>query len=412
MKALSIRNFIQNQGKDYPPQFWLLFWGMLISTAGASMIWPFLMIYVSEKLDLPMTAVASLMTMNAGAGLLSSFVIGPITDRVGRKITMIIGLAATALSYLAMIPAETILTFGILMILRGIFNPFYRVGADAMVADLIPDKDRAEAYSLTRLAKNVGVALGPAVGGFVATASYSIAFWAAAIGLFSFSLLILFRAKETLPETDSSSISNPTGIKSYKLIFGNRIFLPFVLAFTLAQIGSTIVWVLMAVYAKGNYGILESQYGLIPMTNALMVVILQVWVTRRTKTFKPHFMLGLGAFLYACGVTSVAFAEGFWGFWMSIVIITAGELILVPTATTFVADISPQDMRGRYMSIFSLSWGIAAGIGPLIGGYLNDNISPKSIWFGGGLIGLVGAVWFLIQSRNQKASEILESSEA
>jgi len=397
VNTLSIKYFIQNQGKDYPPQFWLLFWGMLISTAGASMIWPFLMIYVSEKLDLPMTAVASLMTMNAGAGFLSSFVIEPITDRVGRKITMVIGLAATGLSYLAMIPAETILTFAILMILRGLFNPFYRVGADA--------------YALTRLGKNVGVALGPAVGEFVATTSYSIAFWAAAIGLITFSLLILFRAKETLPKTNASS-TNPIGIKSYKLIFENRVFRPFVLAFTLAQIGSTMVWVLMAVYAKGNYGILEKQYGLIPMTNALMVVILQVWVTRRTKKIRPHFMLGLGAFLYACGVTSVAFAEGFWGFWMSIVIITAGELILVPTATTFVADISPQDMRGRYMSIFSLSWGTAAGIGPLIGGYLNDNISPKSIWYGGGLIGLVGAVWFLIQSRYEKASEILESSEA
>jgi MFS family permease len=396
---------------DYPSQFWLLFWGMLISTAGASMIWPFLMIYVSERLELPMTSVASLMTLNAAAGLVASFIVGPITDRTGRKITMIIGLAATGLLYLAMIPAETLLTFAILMTLRGFFNPLYRVGADAMVADLIPEADRADAYALTRLSKNVGVALGPAVGGFVATASYSFAFWAAAIGLIAFSLLMTFYATETLPTGDPTRLQGKTGVRSYGAIFVDRPFMFFVFAFTLAQIGSTIVWVLMGVYAKQNYGILENQYGFIPMTNALMVVILQVYVTRVSKNYNSHLMLGLGAFLYAGGVTSVAFSNGFWGFWLSMVIITTGELILVPTATTLVANLAPQDMRGRYMSIFSLSWGVAAGIGPVVGGALNDNISPQAIWFGGGFIGLLGALWFFLQYKT-KAPEILETSEA
>ena len=396
---------------EYPPQFWLLFWGMLISTAGASMIWPFLMIYVSEKLTLPMTSVASLMTLNAGAGLLASFVVGPITDRTGRKITMIVGLAASGLLYLVMIPAETMITFAILMTLRGFFNPLYRVGADAMVADLIPSEKRADAYALTRLSKNVGIALGPAVGGFVATASYSFAFWAAAIGLVAFSLLITFFAKETLPSKGDEQLPIKIGVASFKGIFADKTFMPFVVAFTLAQIGSTIVWVLMGVYAKTNYNILEDQYGFIPMTNALMVVILQVYVTRVSKRYQPLLMLGSGAFLYAFGVTSVAFAIGFWGFWISMVIITMGELILVPTATTFVANIAPQDMRGRYMSIFSLSWGVAAGIGPVVGGFLNDTISPQAIWYGGGIIGFCGALFFLIQLKNKKTSEILATSE-
>jgi MFS family permease len=148
------------------------------------------------------------------------------------------------------------------------------------------------------------------------------------------------------------------------------------------------------------------------MTNALMVVFFQVLVTRLTKKSKTLSMLSLGAFFYSCGVTSVALANDFWGFWISMVIITTGELILVPTATTFVANIAPHDMRGRYMSIFSLSWGVAAGIGPVVGGTLNDNLSPQAIWFGGGTIGLIGAVWFLIQHRNNKAPEMLTTSEA
>jgi predicted MFS family arabinose efflux permease len=395
----------------YPSQFWLLFWGMLISTAGASMIWPFLMIYVSEKLGLQMTSIASLMTLNAGAGLLASFLVGPIADRAGRKITMIIGLAGSGLLYLAMIPAETLLAFAILMTLRGFFNPLYRVGADAMVADLIPERHRSDAYALTRLSKNVGIALGPAVGGFVATASYAIAFWAAAVGLVIFSLLMIFFARETLPE-DELQQTKAGGLRSYLNLLGDRAFIFFILAFTLTQIGATIVWVLLGVYAKQNYQILENQYGLIPMTNAIMVVLLQVSVTARSKLYKPSQMLALGAFLYATGVTSVAFANGFWGFWSSMVVITCGELVLVPTATTFVANIAPPDMRGRYMSIFSLCWGVASGIGPVVGGTLNDNFSPRAIWYGGGFIGLVGAIWFLFQSRYEKASEAITTSEA
>jgi len=112
---LKILRFKQNQ---YPQQFWLLFWGMLISTAGASMIWPFLMIYVSGKLSLKLTAVAFFMTLNAAAGLIASFVVGPICDRTGRRVTMVVGLIAAGVLYIAMIPAETLVHFAASMALR------------------------------------------------------------------------------------------------------------------------------------------------------------------------------------------------------------------------------------------------------------------------------------------------------
>ncbi len=385
---------------------------MLLATAGASMIWPFLMIYVSEKLSLPMTSVASLMSLNAGTRLIASFLAGPVTDRIGRKITMIVGLAGLGVLYLAMIPAETILAFAVLMALRGVCNPLYRVGADAMVADLIPNDQRADAYALTRLSKNVGVALGPAVGGFVATQSYSIAFYIAATGLLGFSLLMSFFATETLPKTDESH-QQRSGTDNYAKIFADKTFLVFVGAFTLTQIASAMVWVLLSVYAKENYHILEKQYGFIPMTNALMVVTLQIFVTRKAKLYRPLFVMGLGALLYALGVTSIAFGTAFWHFWGSMVVITLGELMLVPTATTYTANLAPADMRGRYMSIFSLSWGAGTGIGPVVGGYLNDTIRPQAIWYGGGLIGLAGAVWFIIQAlTKEKASDVFEPSKA
>ena len=77
---------------------------------------------------------------------------------------------------------------------------------------------------------------------------------------------------------------------------------------------------------------------------------------------------------------------------------TFGELILIPTVSKYIADLAPVDMRGRYMSFYWFAWGIARATAPLIGGFLNDNIAPKAIWFGGLSIGLASSIGLFIFS--------------
>jgi MFS family permease len=84
-------------------------------------------------------------------------------------------------------------------------------------------------------------------------------------------------------------------------------------------------------------------------------------------------------------------------------VITIGELLLVPTTITFAANAAPPEMRGRYMSLYSLAWGLASGIGPLIGGFLNDNIHPRAIWYGGGFSAFIGVLIFLWLSQYSPA---------
>jgi MFS family permease len=394
------RGFLRSVRSEYPTQFWLLFWGLMISTIGASMIWPFLMIYVSKKLSLPVTAAASLMTINATFGLIFAFVAGPLTDRLGRKWVMVVSLAMNGVIYLLMSQASTLLHFQLLMALTGVFNPLYRIGADAMMADLIPPDRRADAYSLLRTSNNVGVALGPAVGGFIASASYTIAFIIAASGMIFYSLLVSFRARETLPQhSHAASAGSLELLRGYKTIGRDRRFVAFVFAYTLNQVCAALIWILLGMYANKNYQIQESQYGFIPMTNALMVVFFQVFVTRWTKRYPALWMLALGTFFYAIGTGSVAWGHSFWAFWLSMVILTIGELISTPTATTLVANLAPADMRGRYMSIYGLTWNVAAGIGPLYGGILSDNFGPVYAWYGGLGVGLVSVAAFITMAQ-------------
>ncbi|NOT04707.1 MAG: MFS transporter [Anaerolineales bacterium] len=394
---------IKNIYNEYPRQYWLMITGVVISTAGGSMIWPFLLIYASAKLNMPLSTVATLISINAGTGLLSSFVAGTLADKIGRKVVMNFSLTLNGIAYFFLMRAETYPQFVILMILVGISNPLYQVGADAMLADMIPSEKRTDAYAISRIANNAAFALGPAVGGFLAATSYNLAFYGAATGYLIYSLLLFFLAHETLEklkgptnQTESGQAQSQDG---YANVFRDKGFMLFVSMMSIGLIAPSILWILMPVYTKTNFGIPENLYGWIPTTNALMCVFVQYSVTHITRRYKTLPVTAIGMLVYAFGVGSVAMMNGFQGFWLSMVILTFGELIVVPTASKYVADIAPANLRGRYMGVYWLGWGLARTLAPLIGGYLNDAIAPRAIWIGGLVIGLTSVTGLAILSR-------------
>jgi MFS family permease len=389
---------------QYPRQYWLMMAGVVISTAGGSMIWPFLLIYASGKLDLPLSTVATLISINAGTGLLASFLAGSLADRVGRKGVMVFSLAMSGIAYFFLMRAETYPQFVWLMILIGLSNPLYQVGADAMLADMIPSEQRTDAYAITRIANNAAFALGPAVGGFLASTSYTLAFYGATIGFISYGLLLFFLAHETLDKTvsrETAASSNGQARVSpeaaldqdgYLHVFKDKAYMSFVLLMGMGLIAPTMLWILMPVYAKTNFNVPESMYGWIPTANAAMCVFLQYGVTQVTRKYRTLPVMATGMLIYALSVGSVALMTGFGGFLFSMVMLTFGELTVVPTASKYVADIAPAHLRGRYMSLYWFGWGLARTLSPLIGGYLNDEFFPKAIWIGGLLIGLTSTL--------------------
>ena len=399
---------LRNTIHTYPSQLWLMVVGLIISSAGASMIWPFLMIYVSEDLGLSLSTVSSLITINAIMGLFASFIAGAVSDRLGRKLVMVISLTVNGFGYLLMSQAHSYLGFAFIMVIMGMSNPLYQVGSDAMLADLIVPENRTNAYAILRMANNAGIAIGPALGGFIATRSYTYAFLGAAVGMLTYSFLLFFRGRETLKIVSRPEKEIGTNLLGgYGQVFRDHKYVVFTLLVGLGLIAPSMLWTLFAVYTKQNFGLPENLYGWLPTTNALMCVLVQFPVTQISRRYKPLPVIAVGMFIYALGVGSVTLMTNFWGFWTSMVLMTFGELTLIPTVSKYLADLAPAHMRGRYMSFYWFGWGIARAAAPLIGGYLNDNISPRSIWLGGLIIGLASTIGLFVFSRLKTNQQLL-----
>ncbi len=398
----------------YHRQFWLIPAAGLISAIGGSMVWPFLTIYVRQRLGVPLTDVALLLTANSLAGIAATSLAGPAADRFGRKWLMVAGLVAGGVTMVALALSDSFLAILITITVGGLFGPLQGVGGSAMVADLVPEDRRADAYALVRTANNLGVAIGPSIGGFLAAASYMIVFGVAATTSIVAAVLLAIKARETMPQRRVEAGAPPARSEDagYGPVFADRPFLAFVVVLTLTCMVAAIMMVLLPVYAKEGFGVPESQYGFIMATNAMMVVLFQYIVTRVSTQYKPLAVMAAGAIMYGVGAGSVALGNGFLPFLGSMAVLTVGELLISPTSTTLAARLAPAQARGRYMSVMSLAWGAGFGLGPVVAGMLNDRVAPVAMWYFTLLLGLASAAGFVALGRARSVAARLGNDGA
>ena len=398
------------RSQQFPAQIGLLFWGTLLSSSGQALVWPFLTISIRERLGVSVTTITLLFTLQAAMGFVATTLFSPLMDRLGRKWPMVAGLIAGSLTLVAMSQAASLAAWAVLLPMYAIVNALFRIGSYAMVADLVAPERRASVYALLRMGDNVGIALGPALGGFLASVAYALTYLLAAAMQAILGILAVSVIHETLPAHRASS---PDGLRvsssgmGYGPLLHDRPFMTVWGLYILVQIASSMVWVLLGLYVKENYGILENRFGMIVGVNAVMVVLLQYAVTRTASRYAPLPVIALGALLYAAGMTGFALSRSFAGFLGGMMILTMGELLAVPTATALVAEIAPADMRARYMGAFTLSFRIGAGIGPVLGGLLADLIAPSATWVGGAAISVVAASGFALLARRTPAESQL-----
>jgi len=357
------------------------------------MVWPFLALYVSGRLNAPLAQVGALITLQAVAGVVGTVLAGPLVDLVGRKVGMVLSLTGMAVGYVGLAFASRWADFALFMALGGLFAPAYRIGGDAMAADMVPPARRDRAYAVLRTATNAGLAIGPAVGGWLLVTSYRLAFYAAAASLLGYAGLLGWLARETRPADPSPGA--PSGVTAGLAdVVRDRRLLAFLVPALFTWMAAGLMWIYLGVYMRDRYGLAEDRYRWLITTNAVMVTTLQYTITLFMRRFSLRCSMVLGSLLYALGVGGVLWARTFGQFWALMVLTTMGEMMLVPAASTWVANLAPRHLRGRYMATMSFMWALGAGVVAPLGGWLSDHYSPRAPWLLGLILALVGAVLF------------------
>ena len=158
---------------EYPRNFWIVIATLFIDHVGGALIFPFLGLFITAKFQVGMTEIGQLFTIFAITGVFGSVIGGAMTDKFGRKVVIIFGLVTSALSALILGFTEDM---KIVYFAGGIIGLFGNVGGpaqQAMIADLLPEEKRTDGFGILRIAINLAVTIGPAIGGVLATYSYT-----------------------------------------------------------------------------------------------------------------------------------------------------------------------------------------------------------------------------------------------
>ncbi|MEM2979180.1 MAG: MFS transporter [Methanomassiliicoccales archaeon] len=388
--------------RGYDERVWILFIGRTIAAAGFSIVMPFLAIYLHERLGVPMSVVGAIFLISSAIGAFGQLAGGEVSDRFGRKSVMYLSIGARAVIFV-MISAvvaidSSFLIIGLLVVISNFLGSLFEPASNAMIADIVEPAKRLEAYGLLRIGMNIGWALGPLIGGFLAAFSYSSLFLLTALTSATVALLIHFKVKESMKTGESLQrfgVIDLVRLKNDRRFFAFCIF-SLILWIVVAQMSSTL-----SVFSTSEVRISVVEIGYLYTINGLMVVFAQLPVARLISRFSMSGTIAVGAIIYSLGYFMVGFATGFVFLAMCMVVITVGEIVTSPSSMNLVANMSPERERGLYMGFFGLFTSFGWSLGPFIGGVSIDAFaqSPVLMWGILSSFGLISAIGYLILGR-------------
>ncbi len=380
--------------REFPRRFWLVVGVSFIDHVGGTMLFPFFSLYITQKFGVGMTQAGIVLGLFSIAGLVGQMIGGALTDKFGRRKLIIFGLVFSAVSTLALGFVSTYAMLVPLAIGIGLLSDIAGPAHSAMIADILPEHQRQEGFGIMRVVGNLAWIIGPSIGGFVAGRSFLALFIIDAVISCIVAFLFYLLIPETMPERhDAEQHENIfQTFAGYGKVLKNSAFMAFLVAGMLMGVVYQQMYNSLSVYLRDNHGIQPSGYGFLLTASAVVVILFQFSVTRMIKKKAPFLLMAVGTLFYMLGFSMFGFVTAYWLFVAAIVVITIGEMVVVPTSQTLAVNFAPEEMRGRYMGMFGIVWMIPATIGPGAAGVILDNYNPNLLWYIGGALCAVSAL--------------------
>jgi MFS family permease len=387
-----------------PREAWFLFAGAFVNRLG-TFVMPFVVLYLTRRGFSTPQAGGAVAAYGLG-GLVAQAVGGVVADRFGRRNTIGAAMLLAAAFTLALWRAQSLLQIYGLMLGLALCAEMHRPATGALIADLLPRERRVTAFTLYRLAVNVGWAAGLALGGFLAVHRFSLLFIGDALTSTAFGLLALIALPHGVRTSRHEERHLATARRSIAADRGFLLFLGAALA--IAVVYSQNVSTLPLHVTDSGHA--ASTYGLLQSLNGVLIVLFELPVTAWTQHRSRTSIVALGGGLIGAAFASLVVAGSVPALTAAIVVWTMGEMLESPVASAFVADRAPEHARGRYQAAYGAMFGVAWIAGPLMGTSLYA-LDPNVLWLACGAISALGVALALAAGRRPAPSEMVPAAE-
>ncbi|MGW5355304.1 MDR family MFS transporter [Streptomyces sp. NPDC004031] len=394
----AISRAVRETAGGLPGQFWWLWTSTLVNRLGGFVV-TFLALYLTVDRGYSAAYAGLVAALFGLGGAVGAVVGGVLADRLGRRVTLLAAQLATAVTTAVLGFVNGAVAIAAVALLVGLTGNASRPALSAMISDLVPAADRVRAYSLNYWAINIGFGVSAAAAGFIAAEGYLWLFLGDALTTVLCAVVVYAKVSETRPEAAKGTAQEAEGGRTTLLdVLRDRRFmiltgLIFVFAAVMQQASSTLA------VDMGQHGLSSQQFGLVASINGVVIVVLQIPVTRALRTRSNAMLLATGCFVLSWGIGLTVFATTVALYSLTVVIWTLGEIIHAPASMSAVADLAPQHARGRYQGVSTLAWAAAAFVGPLVGGFTLEYAGRATVWLGCAVVGTVASVgyWVLLK---------------
>jgi len=373
---------------------WMIFAATLINRSG-TMVLPFLAIYMTKQMNIS-EAYAGLMVASYGAGaLVTAPFVGKIADKVGALRVMKFSLTITGL---ILFVYSLITNFYLLLaftFLWAIINESFRPANMSLISEVVETKQRRTAFALNRLAINLGMSIGPAVGGLLTLINFSIIFYVDGFTSICAAIFLAIVRWDKIEEKGNSDASVHTTEEKHLGVLKDKRLLFFMLAMTPILLIYFQHLSAMPLFLVHDLNLSPAVYGALTLINTGLIIFFEVPLNNYLVEWSDRKNLALGAILTGIGFGAMAFATGILFLIITIIIWTVGEMIAFPASAAYVSEIAPVKKRGEYMGFFQMTFSFSFMAGPWLGTLVLENFGSFTLWIGAFVLGLFSTLMML-----------------
>ena len=368
--------------RGLPRSVWVLCAATFVNRMGA-MASPFLALYATEALGYSAARAGGLLAVFGAGTILSAPLGGWLSDRIGARRVLAGALAGTAallVPFPLVAPGAALVAVVFAWALVGEMG---RPSSMAVLAESAPPETMRAATAAYRLALNLGMSVGPPVGGLLAAVSFPLLFRLNAASAFVAAIVVAVwlggrgRARPVAADGARGGAWRDGRLLAFCAGFG-LVWAAFVL-----QFGP------LSIHVVGGMGHTPGVYGALVAVNTLLIVFFDVPLTLRLRAWPLGRVFAVGGVLVAVGLALLAF-ERLDAIAVGVAVAAFGEMLVMGAAVPFVAGLAPQGRGGAYMGAYSLAAGVGMSLGPWLGAVALGELGARPTWLLGALAALAG----------------------